>query len=94
MTSGTTSTTASGAVGTSGSPTRIYAIHFVSGGGGNGVVTLRNGTSASDTPFVIETGTTSLGKTVEFGTHGVFFPAGCYAEIDANVARLTINFSK
>jgi len=86
--------TADAAVGTSGASTRIYSIHIISGGGGAAVVSLRNGTSASATIYVTETGTTSTGKTITFGTYGAVFPAGCFVDVDTNTTSVLVSFSQ
>ena len=85
--------TADSAVGTSGKPTRVFAINFVSGATA-GIVIIRNGTSTSGTAYVTENGVISSGKTVEYGTPGVLFPAGCYADVDVNVTALLVTYSQ
>lgn len=86
-------TTASVVIGTSGKPTRVFAINFVSGGTA-GVINLRNGTSGSATSFIQENGVISSGKTVPYGTTGVLFPAGCFLSVDANITAGVVSFSQ
>lgn len=81
------------AIGTSGKPTRVFAVNFLSGGTA-GTLTLRNGTSASAPVFVTETGVINTGKTVEYGTAGVLFPAGCFLDVDANVTAGVVTYSQ
>lgn len=81
------------AVGPSGKPIRVFSLNFLSGGTA-GVLILRNGTSASDTVFVTENGVISSGKTVQYGQTGIFFPAGCFLDVDANVAGGVISFAR
>ena len=91
---GTQLLTADGVVGTSGVPIWVYAIHILSGAGGGAVVSLRNGTTASDTIYVTETGTASTGKTVLFGNGGLLFPAGCFVDVDTNTTSVAVSFSQ
>jgi len=86
--------TADAAVLAAGVPVRVFAIHVISGGGGAAVLTLRNGSTASGTVWVTETGTTSRGKTVSFGTQGILFPAGCFVDFDTNTASVLVTYSK
>lgn len=81
------------AIGPSGKPIRVFSVNFLSGGTA-GVLTLRNGTSASDTVFVTENGVISSGKTVEYGQTGIFFPAGCFMDIDVNVTGGVVAFAR
>ena len=81
------------AIGTSGKPTRIFAINILSDGTA-GVVQLRNGTSASATLVVTEHGVISQGKTIPYGTTGFFFPAGCFLDVSANVVGGAVSFSQ
>ena len=81
------------AIGKSGKPTRVFAVNFLSGAAA-GVLELRNGTSASDTLFVTENGVITSGKTVQYGTTGILFPAGCFLNIDANVTGGVISYSQ
>ena len=80
-------------VGTSGKPTRIFAVNFLSGATA-GVLVLRNGTSTAGTVFVTETGVISTGKTVQYGQTGILFPAGCFLDVDANVTAGVISFAQ
>lgn len=81
------------AIGPSGKPIRVFSLNFLSGGTA-GVLILRNGTSASDTVFVTENGVISSGKTVEYGQTGILFPAGCFMDVDANVAGGVVSFAR
>lgn len=80
-------------VGASGKPVRVFCVNFLSGGTA-GVLILRNGTSASGTVFVTENGVISSGKTVPYGTTGIFFPGGCFLDVDANVAGGVISYAQ
>lgn len=90
--SGTQLITADGVVGVSGKPVRVFSVGVISGGGGAGQVILRNGTAGTDTARVQVDGTTSLGTQAEW-TGGVLFPAGCFADINANTTSVAVNFS-
>lgn len=91
---GTQNLTADGAVGTSGTPVRVFSVNFLSGGGGAGVVILRNGTSAGATAYLQIDGTTSKGTIVPISTPGMHFPAGCFVDIDTNVSYCTVTYFK
>lgn len=86
-------TTSDVVIGTSGKPTRVFSMNFVSGGTA-GVILLRNGTSASATAFVREDGVISSGKTINYGQTGIFFPAGCFLDLDANVTAGVVSFAQ
>lgn len=86
-------TTSDVVIGTSGKPTRVFAMSFVSGGTA-GVILLRNGTSTAGTAFVREDGVISSGKTIQYGTTGILFPAGCFLDLDANVTAGVVSFSQ
>lgn len=86
---------ASGVVGLSGKPVRVYSI-TVKSGGTAGVVQLFNdinGSTAANEKFIM-TGTISTGATVAFGNRGKFFPAGCYCAIDANVVYADVDYEQ
>lgn len=70
-------------IGSSGVAVRILTVHLISDGTAT-VTNLRNGTSASATIYVTETGTASTGKTINYGTQGMLFPAGCFLDVDAH----------
>lgn len=71
------------AVGASGVAVRVFTLHVISDGTAT-VVSLRNGTSASSTAYVTQTGTISTGATFNFGTQGMLFPSGCFLDADAH----------
>lgn len=92
MSIGSVRLTADGAVGTSGSPTRVYSVVMLSGAGGAGTLVLRNGTSASGTVYVQEDGTAaSKTKTYNF-CGGLLFPSGCFFDIDTNTDAIVIDY--
>lgn len=84
--------TADGAVGSSGKAVRVFAVHIISGGVAS-VVSLRNGTSASDTAYVTETGTVGTGATFNYGTQGILFPNGCFVDVDGNTTSALVVFN-
>lgn len=90
---GTQVITADGVVGAAGVAVRIFAIHILSGGGGAAVVSLKTGSVVGGTAWITETGTTSTGKTFSYGTQGVFFPNGCFCDVDTNTTSVTVTFS-
>ena len=85
--------TASGVLGISGQGKYIYGIHILSGGGGGGVVSLRDGTSGSATIYIAETGTVSTGKSFIY-KEGRFFPDGGFVSIDANVTSVLVSYDE
>lgn len=81
------------AIGTSGKPTRVFAINFLSDGTA-GVFILRNGTSTAGTVFVTENGVVSSGKTVTYGQTGFFFPSGCFMDIDSHCTAGVVSYTQ
>lgn len=81
------------AIGVSGKSVRVKCAHLLSGGTAS-TVTLRNGTSASGTAYVQLDGTISKGITTFFGPDGIYFPGGCFADVDANTVALTIAYEQ
>lgn len=81
------------ALGVSGKPVRVYNISLLSGGTAS-VIALRDGTSASGTLRIQETGTISTGKTFDYGFHGHYFPNGCFVDVDANIVSAMISYSQ
>ncbi len=81
------------AVGALGKPIRVFCVNFTSDGTA-GVLILRNGTTASDTVYVTENGVISSGKTVAYGQAGIFFPAGCFMDVDVHVTGGVISFER
>lgn len=79
------------AIGASGISVRVFTVHLISDGTAT-VTSLRNGTSASATAWATETGTASTGKTVNYGTQGMLFPAGCFLDVDAHCIGGIVTF--
>lgn len=80
-------------IGTAGTAIRLFTLHVISTSGGGSIVSLRNGSTSGGTIWVTVTGTTSTGVTVNFGSHGILFPAGCFVSTDANSADVTATFN-
>ena len=89
--SGSQRLTADGVVGTSGKPTRVFTVINTSGTAGT--VNLHNGTSNSDALLFALIGTANTSKVQNF-EDGLLFPAGCYADLSANVSAAVIEFVK
>jgi len=87
---GSVNLTADSVVGISGRPTWVYFIH-VDSGASAGTVILRNGTGTGDTAYATIDGIATSGVTENFNG-GMFFPAGCFYDEDANVDFSTIGF--
>lgn len=89
--SGSVRLTADGAVGRSGVPCRVFLAVALSGAGGAGEIVLRNGTTAAGTVYVQQDGTAASKTTIlNFGAEGLVFPAGCFFDIDANIAAIVV----
>jgi hypothetical protein len=80
-------------LGVSGKPVRVFNMTLISGGTAS-VIALRDGTSASGTIRIQETGTISTGKTFDYGVHGHYFPNGCFVDVDANITSAMISYSQ
>jgi hypothetical protein len=76
------------AIGPSGKPIRIFSISVLSGGTA-AVVKLFNGTDASGVIWLQVDGTINKAVTVDFA-NGILFPAGCFADVDANTVSLIV----
>lgn len=75
----------------SGRPTRVLSVHWLSGGTA-GTLVLRNGTTDSDEIRYQKVGTINDGVTEDFGETGIFFPAGLFYDHNANTTFASINF--
>lgn len=80
--SGSARATTNGAIGTSGSPIRVFAAAMNTTGTVAGAFTLRNGTGATDTVWVTQSNDRGDGaaasKVVFFGDQGILFSSGCF----------------
>lgn len=85
--------TADAVVGASAKPVRVFSIHILSGAGGGAVISLKSGTTSSGTAYITETGTASTGKTFTYGLQGVWFPSGCFVDVDANTTSVAVTFN-
>lgn len=72
---------------------RIFTIHIISTGGGAAQVNLRTGPVVGGAIWIQETGTTSTGKTFNYGAQGVLFPSGCFCDVDANTTSVTVTYN-
>ena len=89
---GTQILTATGVIGVSGKPVRIYGIQIVCGTAA--VAHIHSGTAASSTAAYKETGTANTGKTISFGLPGLYFPSGAYCSFETNVSRVIASYSQ
>lgn len=78
-------TTTDASIGTSGSPTRVFFASVLSDGTAT-VVKFYNGTSTGGQIFHQVDGTISKSVTVDFGSQGLYFPAGCFVDVDTHTA--------
>lgn len=76
-------TTTDGPIGTSGKPIRVFSAAVLSDGTASTVI-LRNGTSTGGSAYVQLDGVINKLSTPFNALHGVLFPAGCYADVDAH----------
>lgn len=90
--SGSVYKTADSVIGTSGKPIRIYNIAWLSGTTA-GYVNLYNGTGTSGNLYYKLDGTASKTKVENF-TNGLWFPSGCFLDVDANVTSVVIDYGQ
>lgn len=82
--------TADGVIGVEDKPLIVYAVS-VDSAATAAVVAFHNGDAATDTMMFQATGTVS--KTVliaDIPAGGLYFPAGCFVDIDANTDAVTV----
>lgn len=93
--SGSEKFTSDGVVGISGKPCRIFRAFMISGAGA-GQLILRNGTSATDTIYVNESGAGADAQDTYgadyFGFNGLEFPDGCYLDVNANTSYVVLEY--
>lgn len=91
--SGSAIFTADTAVG-AGEPVRVFQATWLSDGTARDLV-LRNGKVDSATVWVTAAGTISKTTTIDFGSHGILFTAGCFIDIgSATSVVLTYRIEK
>ena len=83
--------TASGVVGVSGKPVRVYGFTMRSNAE-PGLVTLYNGTDDTGTEKYRMSGNTDASADKVFATEGKHFPGGCYVTLDANVVYVDFDY--
>jgi len=83
-------TTTDGALGTAGKPTRVHTISLVSGGTAS-TVKLYDGTVASGNQYVQVDGTINKGTFLD-SSAGIYFPNGCFVNVDANTVGLVVTY--
>jgi len=86
-------TTTDLALGVSGQPVVVYSA-VVRGSGTATVVSLRNGTTdGADASDTIDAG---INTTVvrDYGAKGMYFPSGCFVDVDANTSFASFNFQQ
>lgn len=72
----------------SGKPVRVFSFSVISAATA-AVVKLYNGTSTGGDLYLQIDGTINKAIMQDF-SHGILFPAGCFADVDANTTSLTI----
>ena len=83
---------ADGVVGTSGKATRVYG--FIVNSDGTGSVTaVYDGTSAGGTAMDSLVGTASVSTRISY-PGGLYFPNGCYLNLDAHVTYIVAIYSQ
>lgn len=86
--------TADGVIGISGQPVRIYGLQVTSGATA-GRVKLYDGTDATGTLLLDADGEPSKTAAVpDMPSGGIYFPAGCFADIDANVTAVVADYEQ
>lgn len=94
MSVGSVEVSADAIVGISGQPLRVWNITWLSGGGGAGVMVLRNGTTASGAVYVQQPGSAASVTTTLNFEGGLLFPGGCFFDKDTNVASAVVGFEQ
>lgn len=92
ITAGTKQLTASGEVGATGKPVRVYSFSVLSGGTA-GTSTLKNNGSSGTTLFTYTCSTVSTDNIFNLGTAGMLFPLGCYWTKDTNSTDIKVNYT-
>jgi len=85
-------TTSDSAIGTSGRRIRVYCVSLLSGATAS-VLALRNGTSTAGNIFEQVDGIAIQSVTKNYAG-GLSFPAGCFADVDANITSATFIYSE
>lgn len=85
-----TRVTADAAVGTSGRKIVVWSVTVNSGT--SPTITLRNGTAATDTA-IWDPATATAPSHYAF-PHGMFFPAGCFADVGGTSPVVTITYNE
>ncbi len=83
---------ADGVVGTSGKPTRVFGF-IVNADSSGAVVAVYNGTSTGGTVYDSLVGAASVSTRIAY-PGGLFFPAGCYLDIDAHTTYVTVIYTQ
>ncbi len=88
---GTQIITASGVIGVSGKPVRVFSVNIISGAQA-GSIKFYNGTAASGnySEFI---GTANQGQEQIIGDKGRWFPSGCYAAI-TNATSVSVDYEQ
>lgn len=86
--------TASGVLGNSAKPIRVWGYTQRSGVGGPGIVQLFDGTANTGNERWKGTGNTDDGALVNFTSVGKFFASGCFVQIDANVTYVEFDYEQ
>jgi len=82
---------ASGVIGVSAKPVRIFTVHIVCGTAAIAHVTAA---TQAGTAVLKETGTANTGKTINYGDQGIYFPTGAYCSFETNVTRVVVTYSQ
>lgn len=83
---------ASGVVGVSGKPVRVFGYTMRSSSSGSGVVQFFDGTDSTGNERWKGTGLIDDGILVNFSSRGKFFATGCYVLIDSSVTYVEIDY--
>lgn len=91
MLNGSQLVTADAVLGISAQAKIVFCIHVISTSGGGAVINLRRGGAVGDTIGITETGTVSKGVTFNY-EGGMFFPGGCFVDVDANTTSVLVSY--
>jgi len=84
---GTQRVTADAVVGVSGAPTIVWRVEAVSGT--TPTLDFKNGAAATDTAWAKQITTSNQ----DYGPSGLFFPAGCYADVDGTSPVYVVSYT-
>jgi len=78
-----------------GIPVIVYGINILSSEGGGGLAVLGDGEDSGASAIIsIHGSEASIDEYFHLGDRGIFFPNGCYVDIDDNVSSCTVVYRR